>query len=439
MGGKLLKPGQLLILSYGAVNLAGTILLMLPWATTKGIHTGFLEAWFTSMSALTVTGLTIVNTASHWTIFGKIVILLLIQIGGLGLMVLTTVFLILLGMRVPVGYQVLTAQDQNYFTFANVKTLVRNIIILTLIIELIGTILLIITLPNLWQEGLANGLFYALFHAISAFNGAGFDISGASLQPYRHFPMVSLVIMGLMLAGSLGYVVLQELTSPGKEWRRFSLHSRLVLLVTGGIILFGGGFYFLTELTHSLKDLPLGAKIIDSLFQSTTRTVGFTTVPVSQWNEAFQFLMILMMFIGASPGSVGGGIKTTTFAVIVLAVWSLAQGKKEVVVMEREIDANNVLKAFTVTILGFLLVSTGTLILMLVEKLPLLPILFEVVSALATVGLSLGITAELSSFSLVLIGIFMFVGRIGILSLIIFLAKRETGHIRYMKEDILIG
>lgn len=434
------KPGQLLVVSYGGVGLIGTLLLMLPWASTTPGTTSLLEAWFTAMSALTVTGLTVVNTATHWTLFGQAVILLLIQIGGLGLMVITTTFLIILGLRVHLGYQVLAAQDQNYFSFAGIKSLVRSIVLLTLSIELIGTILLMLTLPDLWQNGIAHGVFFALFHAVSAFNGAGFDLTGASLAPYQHLPWVSIIISVLITLGSLGYVVLQELVGLKLRWhRRLSLHSRLVLIVTIGITLAGAIFYFLSEYSRLLSGFPMGLKITDSLFQSTTRTCGFTTVPVVNWTEPFQFLMVLMMFIGASPGSVGGGIKTTTFAVIVLAVWTLARGRKAVVVMEREIDSQNVLKAFTVTILASLLVAVGTLALMVVEKLSLFPALFEVVSALATAGLSMGVTEQLSPFGLVLVSLFMFVGRIGVLSLIYFIAQSHKRRVGYLKEDILIG
>lgn len=434
------KPGRILVASYGAVSLLGTFLLMLPWASTQPGTTSFLQAWFTSMSALTVTGLVVVNTGEHWTMFGQAVIMLLIQVGGLGLMVLTTIFLMIFGLRVHLGYKVLTAQDQNYYSFTKVNRLVISIIMLSLTIELVGSVLLLFAFPDLWNEGLVRGVFFAVFHAISAFNGAGIDISGVSLLPYKDVPGVNIIIMTLILLGSLGYVVLRELQGLLHQKRhRLSLHSRLVLLVTGAITLFGSSFYFFTEYNSTLAGLPLGLKIIESLFQTVTRTAGFTTVPVLNWNEPFQFLMIIMMFIGASPGSVGGGIKTTTFGIIVLAVGAMARGKKEVVIMKREISSDSVSKAFTVTIIALLLTTTGTLALMVVEKLPLMPVLFEVVSALATVGLSMGITEELSPFGMVLISIFMFIGRIGVLSIIIFLTKKETSRLRYVKEDILIG
>lgn len=433
-----IKPGQILVGSYGLVSLAGTFLLMLPWASTQPGSTGFLQALFTSTSALTVTGLTVVATDTHWTLFGQIVILFLMQIGGLGLMVLSTFFLIVLGMRIPLGQRVLLAQDRNHFSFAGILSLVRSVILLTLAIEAAGAVLLGALLPEAWHNGPLNGLFFIVFHAVSAFSGAGFDLTGQSLEPYRYRMGLNLLVMGLILLGSLGYVVLQELIVLGR-WSRPSLHSRLVLWVTGLVTLVGSVSYFFTEYKNTLDGVPMANKIVDSLFQAVTRTAGFTTIPVGAWNEAFTFLMIIMMLIGASPGSVGGGIKTTTIGTIVLAVWAIALGRKEVVIFEREIASESVFKAFAVIVIAFILVTISTLTLMLVEKLPLMPVLFEVASALATVGLSMGITKQLSAFGQVIIIMLMFVGRIGVLSLVILLAGKEYRRVRYIKEEILIG
>jgi len=431
-----IKPGHLLIISYALVDLAGTILLMLPLSSTQ--PTSLLEAWFTATSALTVTGLTVVTTATHWTLFGHVVILLLMQIGGLGLMVLATVILTMLGLRVQLGHRYLVAQDRNYFDLTGVVRLVRSIVLLTLTLELIGVILMALLLPEVWGKGLLHGIFFIVFHAVSAFNGAGFDITGRSLQPFAHDTGLLLVVIVLILLGSLGYVVLQEIFLI-RRLRRLSLHSRLVLLVTAIITLAGSVFYFLTEYRGELAGLAFTDKIVLSLFQATTRTAGFTTQSISGWTEPFIFLMILMMFIGASPGSVGGGIKTTTFGTVLLAIWSIVRGRKEVFLFEREIDPASVTKAFTVTVMAGLLVFTSTLVLMITEDLPMMPVLFEVVSAMATAGLSMGITRDLSGFGQVLIGFLMFIGRIGVLSVIIVLAGKEKRRLHYMKEDILIG
>jgi len=435
-----LKPGQILVASYGAVGLAGTLLLMLPWASTRPSGISLLDAWFTAISALTVTGLTVVNTGDHWTLFGQAVILILIQVGGLGLMVIATLFLILTGLRIHLGYRVLIAQDRNYFNFNGVIRLVRSIVFLTLAIEGAGAVFLGFFLPEIWQDGIIRGAFFLVFHAVSAFNGAGFDLTGMSFHPFRGNLGFNLVIMALILLGSLGFVVLNELLGIRRAGnRRLSLHSRLVLWVTGGITFFGSFFYFGTEFSHGLGGLSWGQKVTESFFQTVTRTAGFETVPVTGWNEPFQVLMILMMFIGASPGSTGGGIKTTTFGILLLSVWAIARGKKEVVIMEREIARESVDKAFTVTVMALVLVFAATMTLMVLEGLPFMPVLFEVVSALATVGLTTGVTLQLSPLGLFIVSMLMFIGRIGVLSLVYFLAKEEKRHFRYMKEEILIG
>ncbi|HBX22031.1 MAG TPA: Trk family potassium uptake protein [Desulfotomaculum sp.] len=431
-----IKPGHLLIISYAIVDLVGTILLLLPIASHK--PTTLLEAWFTATSALTVTGLTVVTTATHWNLFGQTVILILMQIGGLGLMVLATIILTMLGMRIQLGHRYLVAQDRNYFDLSGVVRLVRGIVILTLTLEGIGGVLMAILLPQVWENGPLLGAFFIAFHAVSAFNGAGFDITGQSLEPFSHQTGFVLVVIILILLGSLGFVVLQELFLT-RKWRRLSLHSRLVLSVTVVITLAGTLFFFLSEYKGLLIDMSVMDKGVLSLFQAVTRTAGFTTLPISGWTEPFLFLMILMMFVGASPGSVGGGIKTTTFGTVLLAIWAIVRGKKEVILFEREIDPESVTKAFTVAVMAGLLAAASTLTLMVTEGIPFMPVLFEVVSAMATVGLSMGITKDLSGFGQILIGLLMFVGRIGILSVIIILAGKERRRLHYMKEDILIG
>lgn len=431
-----IKPGQLLIISYALVDLVGTLLLFLPFASNE--PTTLLEAWFTATSALTVTGLTVVTTATHWNLFGQTVILILMQTGGLGLMVLATIILTMLGQKIQLGHRFLVVEDRNYFELSGVVRLVRSIIILTLILEGIGAVLMALLLPEAWERGPLWGIFFIAFHAVSAFNGAGFDITGHSLEPFSHQTGFVLVVIVLILLGSLGYVVLQELFL-ARRWRRLSLHSRLVLSVTAAITIIGSLFFFLIEYKSGLVGLSAADKGVLSLFQAVTRTAGFTTLPISGWTEPFLFLMIMMMFIGASPGSVGGGIKTTTVGTVLLAIGAIVRGKKEVVLFEREIDPRSVTKAFTVVVMAGILVAASTLTLMLIEGLPMLPVLFEVVSAMATVGLSMGITSEMSGFGQILIGLLMFVGRIGILSVIIVLAGKEKRRLHYMKEDILIG
>ncbi|AGL01546.1 TrkH family potassium uptake protein [Desulfoscipio gibsoniae] len=435
---KKLKPGQLLLISYALVDLVGTLLLLLPIASTEPGPANLVQAWFTATSALTVTGLTVVTTATHWTMFGHMVIMILIQIGGLGLMALATIILAMLGLRIHLGHRLLVVQDRNYFSMSGVIRLVLNIFLLTLVLESIGAVILAFLFPGVWDNGLIEGLLFVVFHAVSAFNGAGFDLTGQSLEPFRDYLGINLVMIALIILGSLGFVVLQELFLV-RKWHRLSLHSRMVLLVTGAVTLLGSIFFLASEYNHTLAGAPPEDKIVISLFQAATRTAGFTTVPIMSWSEPFIFLMIIMMFIGASPGSVGGGIKTTTFGTVVLAVWSIVRGKKAVVLFEREIAPESVTKAFTVVVMAGMLVAIITLLLMIVEGLPLVPVLFEVVSAMATVGLSTGITSHLSPFGMALIGLVMFVGRIGVLTVVVVLAGKEKRRSHYMKEDILIG
>jgi trk system potassium uptake protein TrkH len=411
---------------------------MLPIASTKPGSTNLMEAWFTTTSALTVTGLTVVPTVSHWTTFGHVVIIVLMQVGGLGVMALATITMTMLGLRIHLGQRMLITEDRNTYDMTGVIRLVRNIFFLTLLLQGIGAFLLSFLFPNVWDNGVIKGLLFVAFHAVSAFNGAGFDLTGQSMEPFRQYIGINIVLITLMILGSLGFVVLQELFLV-RNWHRLSLHTRLVLLVSGAVILVGSTFFLASEYNHTLACVPLEDKIMISLFQAVTRTVGFASVPVTAWSEPFIFLMIIMMFIGASPGSVGGGIKTTTFGTVVLAVWAIVRGKKAVVLFEREIAPKTVIKAFTVVVMGGILVIISTLLLMTVEGLPLMPVLFEVVSALSTVGLSMGITTQLSSFGLVLIGLLMFIGRIGILTTVMILAGREKRKYHYMKENILIG
>ena len=433
-----IKLGQPLLIGYVLVDLVGTLLLMLPIASTVSGSTDLMQAWFTATSALTVTGLTVVPTVSHWTTFGHVVIIVLMEIGGLGVMALVTIIMTMLGLRIHLGQRMLITEDRNTFSMSGVIRLVRNIVFLTLLIQSIGAVLLGFLVPNLWDNGLMQGVLFIVFHAVSAFNGAGFDLTGQSLLAFRHYLGINLVLMSLMILGSLGFVVLQELFLV-RNWHRLSLHSRMVLLVTGTIIVVGSVFFLVSEYNHILAGAPLMDKIVISLFQTVTRTVGFVTTPIASWSEPFIFLMIIMMFIGASPGSVGGGIKTTTLGTVVLAVWSLVRGRKVVVFLEREIAPKSVIKAFAVVIMAGMLVTVSTLLLMTVEDLPLMPVLFEVISALSTVGLSMGITTQLSPFGLVLLGLLMFIGRIGIFTTIMILAGREKHHYHYIKENILIG
>ncbi|MCQ2559649.1 MAG: Trk family potassium uptake protein, partial [Clostridia bacterium] len=390
----------------------------------------------TATSALSVTGLTVVDTGTHWNSFGQVIIMLLMEIGGLGIMFLTTMLWSLLGLKINMGNQVLLMQEQNYFSFSGVVKLVKNAVILTASIEFIGIVLIFLTLPPIRSEGIGSGLFWSLFHGISAFTGAGFSLCSNSLESFAAYPCFNLVIVLLISLGSLGFLVLSELAQHKKP---LTLHTKLVLVVTLSLTLVGTLSFWLLENQNSLAGQSLPNQLINSLFQGVTRTAGFTNIPIGEWSVAFVFLMILLMFIGASPGSVGGGLKTTTFAIILLTILSLLRGHKYVVIFQRELDQSLIFRAFLIAIIMLIIICSSTFLLLLVEKQDFLASLFEVTSALSTVGLSLGITSQLSFFGKILLGILMFIGKIGLLSLLLFTMGSKTRGWRYMKEDVLIG
>lgn len=430
------KVARMMFLSYGLVDIIGTLLLCLPIASNNS--TNFMQAWFTATSALSVTGLTVVDTNVHWTLFGHIIILCLMQIGGLGLMVLTTVLWSFFGFKIHLGHRALLMQDRNYFSFSGALKTVKIAIILSFAIEFIGAVFIFLFLGDFRLNLLGENIFKAIFHGVSAFTGAGFDLTGQSFEMYYNNIGFNLVVVTLITLGSLGYLVLQELFL----WRgkkRLSLHTKLVLVTTFSITVVGTIIFFALEFNHSLANLSLIDKGISSLFQAVTRTAGFNTIAVASWTEASLLIMILMMFIGASPGSVGGGLKTTTFAIILLTISSVLRGQKNVIAFEREISFECVHKSFLIAVIMLILVTLGSFILMITDGLSFLSSLFEVVSAMSSVGLSVGVARELSSFGQALLIVLMFVGRIGIFSLLVSLIGAKSNELRYMKEEVLIG
>ncbi|GGE20639.1 K+ transporter Trk [Marinithermofilum abyssi] len=439
-----LTPPQYLVIGFAVTILIGAILLSLPIAS-EGKPVPFLDALFTATSAVCVTGLVVTDTATTFSTFGEVVIMLLIQTGGLGFMTFATFFAYLLGKRIGVRERLLLQQAFNQSKVGGIVKLVLYILSFTFILEGIGFTLL--SLRWIPQFGWEKGLYYALFHSVSAFNNAGFDLFGdygkfSNLTHFVNDPLVSLVISSLLILGGIGFIVLVELYQ--YRWtHRISLHTKLVL-VTTGVLLAGGMLAFLLfewGNPKTLGPLPLGGKFLASYFQSATpRTAGFNTVNLSDLYPATAFLIILLMFVGASPGSTGGGIKTTTFAAILLAVWGMTRGREDVVTFERTIPHRQVYKALTVMVASLTLVVVVTMLLTITESSEVFPVLFETVSAFGTVGLTLGLTPSLSAAGKCLIIGTMFAGRLGPLTIAFALAKKlETPTIRYPEEKPLIG
>lgn len=435
-----LSPAQFLVLGYLVVITIGTFLLMLPQASTTRGSIGFLTALFTATSATCVTGLIVVNTSTAFTVFGQVIIMVLIQVGGLGIMTMSTLIALILGKKISLKERILIQEDLNQFKISGLLRLIQYVIALTLSIQGIGALFLFIRLRN--DYSIFRSIYFSIFHAISAFNNAGFDLFGTSLEGYFGDPIINLTVISLIVLGGLGFAVIVELLGwEGKK--KFSLQTKLVLTVTGLLTIVSFAIIFVLETgnLNTIADASLGDKIISSFFLSITpRTAGFNTIPTGSLRSTTLFFIVIAMFIGASPGSTGGGIKTTTFGLIVVTAFNKIRNKKDIEFYKRRVDYEVVFKALTIILLALGIVLLMTFILTITEDGQFLEILFEVVSAFGTVGLSTGITGELTSIGRVLIIITMFLGRVGPLTLALALGQKvRHGKYRYPEEKIMVG
>ena len=446
-------PPQVFVGSFLFLVALGTLgLLVLP-----GLYTGpslsFIDALFTATSAVCVTGLIVVDTATYFTPWGQAFLLLLIQLGGLGIVAFTSYILLSLGMRMPLHHESITRSPTAVAPHVNYATLGRNVIRYTLAIEGIGALLLyLFWIPSFgWREA----LWPAIFHAISAFCNAGFSTFSTSLVDFQQSPHTLGVIMGLIVLGGIGFLTLQELVlkqrRPERAFR-LSLHSRIVLLATGVLVLGGWGLFTLLEWHVTLADLPLVDKLTNGLFLSvTTRTAGFNSVDYRLATDSTNFLTILFMSIGGSPSSTAGGLKTTTIAVIGLLAWSRIRGDTTTNVFRRSIPDDTVQRAVGLFVFAFGVVAASIFLYTAVEMAwvshaesggRFLPLMFEAVSAFNTVGLSMGETGELSGFGRGLTIALMFIGRVGPLTFAAALFRRRqraARTFRYAREDVAIG
>ncbi|MCZ2257583.1 TrkH family potassium uptake protein [Sporosarcina sp. G11-34] len=438
-----LDPPKILLFGFTAVILIGALLLTLPIATDDGKGLSFLNALFTSTSATCVTGLVVVDTGNTFTMFGELVILSLIQVGGLGFMTFATFVLLLLGKRITLRGRLLLKESLNNTSIEGIVRLVKRILIFTLVIEIIGAIILSIRFS--FDMPIGKAIYYGVFHAISNFNNAGFDLMGdfRSLTPYVEDPIVVLTVCALVTLGGLGFIVMNEIYQY-RETRRLSVHTKVVLAMTLILTLGGAILLFIFEFgnTKTLEPLSPIGKVLGSLFQSvTSRTDGSNTLPIGSLTQSSLFVIILLMFIGAAPGSTAGGIKVTTLAVLFATVWSQIKGRDDVVLFKRRIFIETILKALTVTLIGLFLVIIMTMLLSITEKgHDFIVYLFEVTSALGTVGLSMGLTPELSPMGRLLIIFTMFAGRLGPLTVAFAITKRRKPNaFHHPKGKIMIG
>ena len=448
-------PAQQIALSFASVILIGAFLLSLP-ISNKIEGTSLLDHLFTSTSAVCVTGLTTIVVVDQYSVFGQWVIIGLMQIGGLGLMTLIAVFVIFMSGKLTLSSRLALNEAVNFFNLNDFNHFIQAILKYTLFFEIIGFILLATQFVPIF--GMGEGLFISLFTAVSAFCNAGLDILGSSsLQAYVHDPLVNLTIMFLIVVGGLGFGVWFDISQGSKSLIRktyplqyiikhFKVHTKLAISMTIGLILAGTLIIFLFEYNNmnSIGEFNFLDKIMASLFQSiTTRTAGFATLNIASMKSASLFAMMILMFIGGSPGGTAGGIKTTTFAILVFMIISELQNKKDIIVFNRNIQREHFRKAFVVAFILLTTLSIGIIGLSLTEPFDFLSILFEAVSAIATVGLSMGITSSLSSIGKVIIVLLMYLGRIGPLTLMLSINRKvvckKGQDISYSNAEILIG
>ena len=418
----------------------GTILLNLPVASSTGNSIGFINALFTATSATCVTGLIVLDTGKDFSTFGQLVILILLQCGGLGIMTMSTMFAFLVGKRISLRHRLIMQESLNQFSIGGLVRLAKYILIFTAVIEIAGATILFFCWQRIYSP--LQALYLAVFHSISAFCNAGFSLFSDSIMRYKGDLVINLTFIILIILGGIGFLVLLELFQYGKNGT-LSLHAKLALKISLILILIGFIIIFFVESNNpsTLGNLSFSEKIYGSIFQSvTSRTAGFNTIHIGSMLNPTLFLIIILMFIGASPGSTGGGVKTTTFGLLILYVWSSLKGKEEIQIFKRRISQDIIPKVLTVITLSLGLVITTTILLSYVEGEDFIKVLFEVVSAFGTVGLSTGITSSLSIAGKIIIIITMFTGRIGPLGLALSLIqKREPEMIKYPEEKIMVG
>jgi trk system potassium uptake protein len=433
-----LSPPQLLVVTFLFFIIVGMGLLKLPFATTESIT--WLDALFTTTSAMTVTGLAVVDTGDAFTLFGEVVIMSLIQIGGLGIMSFAVLIFMMLGKKIGFKERLLLQQALNQTSVGGVIKLVKYLFIFSFLVE--GFAVLLLASEWVPEFGWRRGLYVSIFHSISAFNNAGFSLWSDSLMGYVGNPIVNITISFLFIVGGIGFTVLVDLWK-SKTIRRLSLHTKIMVFGTFVINVFAFMMIFILEYNNpnTLAQLPLLDKLFASYFQAVTpRTAGFNTLDYGSMERSTLLLTILLMFIGAGSASTGGGIKLTTFVVISLSVFAFLKEKREIRIFRRTIDQNYIFKALAVSMISVLLVFTALFFLDMTERnASFLAILFEVVSAFGTVGLSMGITGSLTAIGKWIIIIVMFVGKLGPLTLAFSLSRPDKEKIRYPKEDILTG
>ncbi|MCT2535219.1 TrkH family potassium uptake protein [Aquibacillus koreensis] len=432
-----LSPPQFLLVIFITCIIIGTVLLKLPIATTEGI--GLLQALFTATSAMTVTGLAVVDTGTAFTIFGQLVILALIQVGGLGIMTFAVFIFLMVGRKIGFKERFIVSQALNQTSVGGIILLAKRLFIFSIIVEGIA----FVALSFRWVpvHGIKEGLYASLFHSISSFNNAGFSIWQNGLIDYVGDPVINIVITMLFIIGGLGFTVIFDLWHK-KDFHSLSVHTKLMLIGTFVINVLASIIIFILEYDNpnTIGNLSNSDKLLASYFQAVSpRTAGFNTVDIASMDESTLFFIVLLMFIGAGSASTGGGIKLTTFLALLFAVFAFIKNNQEIVIFRRAIVYSTIVRSLAITMISLGFVFLGIFILNITEDASFIEIVFETVSAFGTVGLSMGLTYELTPIGQIIIIMIMFIGKVGPLTLAFSFAHTTESKIRYPKEDLLTG
>lgn len=444
---KNLSPFKILAIGFATVILTGGILLSLPISSVSGQYTSLLDTIFTATSAVCVTGLVVLDTGTYWSVFGQWIILILIEIGGLGFMALSTIFALLLGKRISLRERLVMQEAYNTFSLQGVISHVRYMLFFTLAVQ--GGAALILMTQFIPLYGIGTGIYYGIFHAISAFNNAGFDLLGnfTSVTVLNTNKVVLMTLGTLINIGGLGYLVWREIISSirsKKKLKNFSLHSKVVLTISLTLVLFGSLIFLIFEWNNpaTMQGMRFSDKIVNSYFSATTpRTAGFNSISNSEMSPAGKLLTMAYMFIGGSPGSTAGGVKTTTLGIVIFTLISVLKGREDVEVYHKKLSQSTVYRAVAVFLLGISIVVMGVMVLSIAEVGATFEvILYEVLSAFGTVGLTQGITPSLTAVSKVTLTLIMYMGRVGPLTVMLALAgKQSKANVKYPEGKLLIG
>lgn len=433
--------GLLILVGFALFMLAGAFLLMLPAAQTGVREISFVDALFTSVSAVSVTGMSLINMQTDLTLTGQLIMLFMIQVGGLGIMTIMALMGISTGRRLRLQERLLISDSFNMQTPSGMVLLVRKIVWMTFFIEFIAGTLLAV---RFYQEIGWIGVYYGYWHAVSAFCNAGLDLfGGGSFSPFAQDPFVCIVVVVTMILGGIGFVVIDDVAR-NRGWKRLSLNSKMVITAETAFTIFGAVVFYAMDRDNpmTMGEMNPGMEVLNSLFMSvSSRTAGFTTFDIADVAISTQLFVMFLMFTGSAPVSTGGGVRTTTMMILFLSVLSWIRGREDVVIFHKKIAESYIIKSFHIFTLSFFLTFLTAFLLLIFDThhLELESVLFESVSAFSTVGFSVGLTGEWNDICKMILIMAMFIGRIGVMTLVITFADRQQGRIKYPTEKVIIG